>query len=339
MSPEQAGGGELAELVTDHRLAHEDRHVLAAVVHGDRVADHLGEDRRRARPRLHHLLRARRVHALDPLDQALLDPRALLGRSRHKRLPLALPATPPAHDHAVRRLVLLARGVAERRHAPRGDRVTTGRGRALAAAVRMVDGVHRRAARLRADALVAAAAGLSDRDVLVLRVADRADRRAAVDRHHAHLAGRQAQRGAVAFLRDELDRGAGAAPHLAALAGGELDVVHGGAGRDQAQRQAVADGDVGALAGLDGHAHTQAVRREDVALVAVGVVDQRDVGGAIRVVLDRGHARRHAVLLALEVDHAVLALGAAAAVARRDAPVRVAPARLLESGGERLLGL
>src|SRR3954449_8607861 len=95
------------------------------------------------------------------------------------RLPL-LPAT--AHDHAVRLLVLLARGVAERRHAPRGDRMAARRGGALAAAVRVVDGVHRRAARLRSDALVAAAAGLSDRDVLVLGVADRTNRGAALDR-------------------------------------------------------------------------------------------------------------------------------------------------------------
>src|SRR3954453_18025529 len=41
-----AGGCELAQLVTDHRVAHEHRDVLAPVVHGDRVADHLGDDHR-----------------------------------------------------------------------------------------------------------------------------------------------------------------------------------------------------------------------------------------------------------------------------------------------------
>ena len=45
---------ELAELVADHRLRHEHGHVLAAVVDGDRVADHLGEDRRGPRPGLDH---------------------------------------------------------------------------------------------------------------------------------------------------------------------------------------------------------------------------------------------------------------------------------------------
>ena len=46
-----------------------------------------------------------------------------------------------------------------------------------------------------------------------------------------------------------------------------------------------------------------------------------------------------AVLAALEVDPPVGALGAAAAVARRLAPVGVAPAALGEAFDERLLGL
>ena len=56
----------------------EDRDVLTPVVDGDRVADHLREDRRCPRPRLHHPLLARGVHRLDPRHQPLLDERALL---------------------------------------------------------------------------------------------------------------------------------------------------------------------------------------------------------------------------------------------------------------------
>src|SRR5664280_2368311 len=85
---------------------------------------------------------------------------------------LALSTSSAAHDVCVGALVLLARAVAERRHAPRRDRVATGRRRALAAAVRVVDRVHRRAARLRAHAHVALAPGLADLHVLVLGVAE-----------------------------------------------------------------------------------------------------------------------------------------------------------------------
>src|SRR3954463_5292994 len=213
------------------------------------------------------------------------------------------------------------------------------RGGSLAAAGRVIDRVHGGAARLRPHAHVTLPAGLADLDVLVVGVADRADGRAALAADHPHLAGRQAQRGHVAVLRHELHRRAGRARELAAAAGLQLDVVDDRADRHVLQRQRVSDRDLRARAGGHRHADGQSVRREDVALLAVDVVQQRDVRRAVRVVLDRGDLRRHAVLAALEVDLAVQPLGAAAAVAGGLAAVRVAPAALLEPLDEALLGL
>src|SRR5262249_5487594 len=73
---------------------------------------------------------------------------------------------------------------------------------------------------------------------------------------------------------------------------------------------------------------------EDVALLAIGVVQQRDVAAPIRVVLDRRDLGRHAVLAALEVDPPVAALGAAAAVAGGDPAVAVAAAGLAQPFGQ-----
>ena len=67
-----------AELVPDHLLGDEDRHVLLPVVDGDRVPDHLGEHGRRPGPRADHLLGARVVHLLNSRDQPLLHERPLL---------------------------------------------------------------------------------------------------------------------------------------------------------------------------------------------------------------------------------------------------------------------
>src|SRR6185312_6971449 len=53
---ERPGQRELAELVPDHRLGHKDGHVLASVVHRDRVPEHLGDDRRAPRPGLDDVL-------------------------------------------------------------------------------------------------------------------------------------------------------------------------------------------------------------------------------------------------------------------------------------------
>ena len=88
-----------------------------------------------------------------------------------------LASTATADDHRVGALALLAGPVAERRLAPRRDGMPTGRLVRLATAVRVVDGVHRDSARLRALALVAIAARLADLDVLVLGIGKRTQRR------------------------------------------------------------------------------------------------------------------------------------------------------------------
>src|SRR5438128_6997569 len=71
-----------------------------------------------------------------------------------------LPAAPSAHDQAIRLLVLVACALAERRHAPGGDRMAAALRLALAAPVGVVDRVHRGAAHSRALAAPPAAARL-----------------------------------------------------------------------------------------------------------------------------------------------------------------------------------
>src|SRR4051812_21176167 len=217
--------------------------------------------------------------------------------------------------------------------------MTAALGLALAAAVRVVDGVHRGAADGRALALPAAPPGLAPRDVLVVEVADLADGGAAGQEDATHLARGQAQHRVRAVLRNELDPRAGAAGHLAAAAGLELHVVDDRARRDVLERKRVAGLDVRARAGLDDRADLDPRRGEDVALRAVGVVQQRDPRRAVGVVLDRGHLRGDPVLRALEVDDPVPALVPAALVAARDAPVVVPAAGLLQRLEQALLRL
>src|SRR5436190_1387461 len=93
---------------------------------------------------------------------------------------------PPLHDEAVR-VLAVPRLVALGRLAPRRHRVTAARGLALAAAERVVHRVHCHAAHVRALAEPAAAPRLADRHVLVIKVADLADRRDALDEDLANL--------------------------------------------------------------------------------------------------------------------------------------------------------
>jgi len=223
--------------------------------------------------------------------------------------------------------------------APWADRVATTGGLALTTTVRVVDRVHGDTTNGRALALPAHAAGLAPVDVRLLGVAHLADRRAAARIDVADLAGGHAQLSHAAVLRDQLDARTRRARDLGAATGAKLDRVHNRADRDVAKRQVVAGLDVSRRTRLDAIALRQLGRRDDVALLAVGVVQQRDPSGAVRVVLDVRDLGRHAVLVVTtEVDDAVRALVTATLVTNGDPAVHVAAALAVQRTDERLLG-
>src|SRR6185312_3216519 len=249
-----------------------------------------------------------------------------------------LAGTPAADDHLVARLVDPAGAALGL--AGRVDRVpATGR-LALTTTVRVVDRVHGHAAHRRALALPAHPAGLAPVDVGLLGVADLADGGAAAHVDVADLPGGHPQLRVRPVLGYQLDAGAGRAGDLGAATGPQLDRVHHGAGRDVAQRQVVAGLDVGAGAALHPVTLAQPGRRDDVALLAVGEVQQRDPGGAVGVVLDVRDLGRHAVLVGPpEVDHPVGPLVPAALVPGGD-PAGVVPATArVQRADQRLLRL
>src|SRR3954465_9126307 len=97
--------------------------------------------------------------------------------------------------------------------------------------------------------------------------------------------------------------------------------MDGRAHRDVADRQGVAGADRGFRSGQQLRADFQATRGDDVGGLPGGIHPQGDVGRAVRVVLDALHLGRDAVLVATEVDNAVVVLVATALVAGRDVAV------------------
>src|SRR5690606_35107796 len=102
------------------------------------------------------------------------------------------------------------------------------------------------------------------------------------------------------------------------------------------KRQRIADPDIAARSAGHGVALRQPLRVQDVALLAVGVDQQRDSRGAVRIVLDLGDTSRDPELVALEVDLAIHPLVTTTAVTHRDVTLVVAATRLLERLEQRL---
>src|SRR3954470_1160638 len=170
--------GELAQLVSNHRLRDEHRHVLASVVDRERVSDEVGDDGRPTRPGLDDLLGVLLVLDVDLLEQMVVDERALLQAAWHRwvLLALVLAGAPASDDELVARLVLAGAALGL---APRAHRVTTTGGLTLTTTVRVVDRVHHDTADGGALALPPHTTGLAPVDVGLLGVADLADRCAA----------------------------------------------------------------------------------------------------------------------------------------------------------------
>ncbi|EGJ76809.1 putative 50S ribosomal protein L2 [Streptomyces sp. Tu6071] len=337
MTPEGARRRELAELVADHGLGDKHRDVGLAVVHRDRVAEHGRDDHRATGPGLDDVLGAGFVLYVHLLDEVVVDEGPLLETARHLNPLLALLVRLAAADDVLAAR-LLGRARTTLLLTPGADRVATTGGLALTTTVGVVNRVHRHTANGRAHAQPALAAGLAPVDVRLLGVADLTDGGAAARVHHADLAGRHAEGRHGALASEQLHGGTGGAGELRAATGTELDRVDRGTDRDVTQRQVVAGLDVGALAVLDPVALLEAARRDDVALLAVGVVQQRDARGAVRVVLDVRDLRRHAVLVVTtEVDHSVGALVSATLVANGHTTGVVTAALAVQRADQRLL--
>src|ERR1700733_2351736 len=210
---------------------------------------------------------------------------------------------------------------------------------ALAAAVRMVDRVHRNPAVVRTLSQPPGTARLADGDVLVVEVPDLTDRSHAILGHFANLAGRQLDQSVLALFGHQLRRPARRTHHLRALAGLELHVMNGGAGRNIFERQGVAHQDVGFWPTHHFLPDLEPVGLQDIALLAVGIAQQGDARRAVGIVLDGGYGRLDPDLVALEVNDAQLALVAAPDEAHGGV-TRVAPAAGASLGlKQRLVGM
>src|SRR6185503_11907323 len=183
---------ELAELVANHVLLHVDGDEFLPVMHGECVTSHFRHNRRSPRPGLVDSLLVGLVQPGDRLDQMIVNERPFFYRSCHS-LPVSgfwflvsgwcwpenqKPQTrnqkllfPSTHDEPIRALVVPGL-VPACRLSPRSYRVSAAGGLTFAAAVRMINRIHRDAAHLWPAPLPSRASGLAQRYIAVLDVTD-----------------------------------------------------------------------------------------------------------------------------------------------------------------------
>ena len=283
MTSEGPSRCEFAKFVSDHVLRYINRDMLAAIVNCEGMTNEIGENGGRTAPGLQNLLVTGLVHLLNAGQEFGFYIRAFLKTSAHDPYLLSrLLAVTTSDDHLIGLLVMLSGLVTKSGFAPRGNRTGSTDGRfTFTTAVRVVVRVHDRTTDSRADAHVTGAASLTDLDVRVVRVTDLADGGHADLGDVAKLAGGHTEKGVAVLTSHELCCVAGGTGELSAAARVQFDVVDEGTDGDVDQGKGVAGLDVSVGAVLDGVTDFQTDGGEDVSLLAVLVLDESDVRGAV----------------------------------------------------------
>src|SRR5271168_141801 len=334
MAVERPRRREFAELVSDHLFRDEHRDVLVTVVDAERDPDELRQDGRAAAPDLDDVRAAGAARRVGFLQEIAVYERPFPDRAGHG-LALVLAFVARGDDEPVRGLVrtsLLSLG----RLAPWAHRMAAARGLALAAAMGMVDRVHRHAAIMRPLTEPAIAARLAKRCIHVIGIRHRADGGEALAMHETLLAGAEAERDIALIASDYLRISARRSRDRTAPAYLQFDVVDDRADRDGGERHRIARLDVDSCARHDLVADRQPLRRDDIGLLAVGVTDQRDEAGPVRVVFHPLDLADDVELATLEIDDAIGLLVSAAAEANGNAAGVVSAALLGLADGQRL---
>src|SRR5436853_640490 len=190
--------------------------------------------------------------------------------------------------------------------------------------MRMVDRVHCNSAHFRPAPEPSLSSRLTKRDVALLDVANLPYSGIAIHQYLPDLAGRQSERRQIAFFCDQLRRAAGRPNHLSAFPRPQLDVMHRSSKRDVPERKRIARNYVRLRPRHNALSDFQTDRRENITLLTVDIIKQRDMSGSVRIVFDSRDLRGYAGLVSLKVDRAILALGSAPSPSHRDVTVIIA---------------
>ncbi len=155
---------------------------------------------------------------------------------------------------------------------------------------------------------MALSACFTDVDVFLIHIANLADRRFRADEDHSDFAGGESHLSVSALFCHQLCGIACASYELRAFAGFYFHIVDHRADRDCRERQCVAGLDVRLCAGNNRVSHFEADRSDDVSLLSVNVMEQRDVCASVWIVFDGCNLSRHAVFVAFEIDDPVFSL-------------------------------
>ena len=196
--------------------------------------------------------------------------------------------------------------------------MTTTRGTTFTTTKGVIDRVHNDTTDGRANAEPARAACRTRGFIHVIDIGNLTHDGEAIFRNVANFATRELDLAEFAVFSDEFCTCTSGTSDLSALARFHFDVVDNGVQRNIAERNSVTDAEFGTFARIQHITNLDVSRSDDVAALAVQVLDQSDTSGTVRIVFDRFDSAGDASELTLEIDDTIQFLVTTTATAGGD---------------------
>jgi hypothetical protein len=196
--------------------------------------------------------------------------------------------------------------------------------------VGVVTGVHYRTANGRSSTEVAGLTSLTKLHSFVLYVTNLTDGCLAFQTYDAYFTGRKTYLSNTVVLSHQLSLSTSGTNQLCALTRIQFDVVNHSTNGDCGERQSVTRLNVCICTRVYGRTSGEAYRSNDVALLAFGILKERDVCASVRIVFNTQNFCRSSALT-LEVDDTILDLVTTAVMTNGDAAIAVTARVLLLS--------
>jgi hypothetical protein len=199
-------------------------------------------------------------------------------------------------------------------------------------------GIHRGTSNSRTLALPAVSSSFTNHDTAVLGISKYTDRRTTTAGNSTNFTTRQSHLSPAAIASVQRRSNTGTSTQLAATSRLHLNIVNHGAQRNSAQWHAVAYNRLNRLATFNFRTGCKSFWCENVSLLTIRVLNQRNSAASVRIVLNVSNRTNNAVFVSLKVNLSIKALMPTPTMPCGDLTLIVATTLFLIAGSQLLLG-
>jgi hypothetical protein len=166
-------------------------------------------------------------------------------------------------------------------------------------------------------------AGFSNGNIFMFEITHLTNGGFTTERYQPNLTGREFNLCVFTFFGHELTITPGTSCHLPAMSDVQFNIVDMRSQRNNIKRKRVTDTNLGPFSRHQRIAHREILRREDIPFFTIYIMQKRNIGGSIWIILNKGYLGRDTILIPSEIDKSIGSFVTTAPVPGGDTPIRI----------------